>query len=120
MTRIQQPDPGTQGTSNRLGNRGEGQPFAAGAGKSGSYLDVLAPGGVRAAPDFAYCGVRGDEAAALIFCHLAFRHWADSADLAVCRFLVLHIRERMPVSRAIPASQAPVPARRAAVQRSKG
>src|SRR5690348_596938 len=43
----------TQGTSNRLGNRGEAQGVAAGAGKSGSYLDDLAPGGVRAAADSA-------------------------------------------------------------------
>jgi hypothetical protein len=35
------------------------------------------------------------------------------------RFVVLHIRDRMPVSRASPASQPPGPAR-AAVRRSKG
>ena len=36
------------------------------------------------------------------------------------RLLVLHIWEMMPVSRANPASQAPSPARRAAVRRSRG
>src|SRR5436190_19226954 len=35
------------------------------------------------------------------------------------RFVVLHIRERMPVSRASPASQASSPPRRAAVHRSE-
>jgi hypothetical protein len=32
---------------------GKAQAFAGGAGKPGRYLDDLAPGGVRAAPDFA-------------------------------------------------------------------
>src|SRR5215831_11084580 len=50
MTRIQQPGSGTQGTSNRLGNPGGRSSVCGGCGQSpGRYLDVLAPGGVRAA-----------------------------------------------------------------------
>jgi len=63
----------------------------------------------------------GDEAAALIFCPVVFRQLADSAGFSsMFRLVVLHIRERMPVSRASPASQASSPARRAAVRRSRG
>ena len=44
------------------------------------------------------------------------RQLADSAGFGgMFRLVALHIREKMPVSRASPASQAPSPARRAAL-----
>jgi hypothetical protein len=50
-----------------------------------------------------------------------FGRLAGSAGFSgMFRLVVLHIRERMPVSRGSPDSQAPSPARRAAVRRSRG
>ena len=51
---------------------------------------------------------RGSRSVFSVIC--VFRHLADSAGFSsMSRFLVLHIRERMPVSRASPASQASSP-----------
>ena len=116
MTRIRQPDSGKPRAHQIVWETGEAQGSAAGAGKPGSYLDDLAPDSVRAGPRLrvVWCGV--DEAAALIFCHVVFRQLAGSAGFSrMFRLVVLHIRERMPVSRASPATQASSPARRAAV-----
>ena len=82
-----------------------------------SYLDDLAPDSVRLPPYPR--SVVGDEAAALIFCPVVFRQPADNAvSSGMFRLVALLIRERMPVSRARPASQASSPARRAALRRS--
>ena len=51
-TRIQQPHSGKP-RAHSVGEAGKAQAFAAGTGKPSSYLDDLAPGGVRAAADFA-------------------------------------------------------------------
>jgi len=60
-----------------------------------------------------------NEAAALIICPHGFRKLADSPGFSgMFRLITLQIRERMPVSRASPASQASSPARRAALRRS--
>jgi len=51
--RIQQPVSGKARAHQIVWETGGDQPFAAGAGKPARYLDDLAPGGVRAAPDSA-------------------------------------------------------------------
>ena len=72
-------------------------------------MDDLAPDSVRAAPA-PRSVVWQDEAAAGIFCRVVFRQLADSAGLSgMFRLVVLHIQERMPVSRASPASLASQP-----------
>jgi len=75
---------------------------------TGTYLDDLAQDSARARPTPRYCG--GDEAAALILSHVVFGQLADGAAFnGMSRLVVLHIQERMPVSRGSPASQAPSP-----------
>ena len=106
MTGIRQPDSGKPRAHQIVWETGEAQGSAAGAGKSGSYLDDLAPGSVRACPRLrvVWCGrTRLPLGFSVLF---VFRQLADSAGFSrMFGLVVLHIRERMPVSRASPASQ---------------
>jgi hypothetical protein len=109
----------TQGTSNRLGNRGKLKGLRrVRANPAGIWMTwCLAAAGPPLTPR----SVVGEGEAAGLNCHRVFRRLAGSAGFgSMFRFVVLHIGDRMPVSRASPASQPPGPARRAAVRRSKG
>jgi len=88
-----------------VGN-GRSSRVCGGMGKSTQSWMTPAPGGVRAAPDSAWCDVEGDEAAALIFLSSCLPAPGRQRGFSgMSRFVALHVRERMPVSRASPASQ---------------
>jgi hypothetical protein len=117
MTRIRQTRlRETQGTSNRLGDRRSSE-VCGGCGQIGQLSGWRGARQRPGRPRFrvVWCGrTRLPLGFSVMF---VFRQLADSAAFSsMFRLVVVHLRERMPVSRASPASQAPCPARRAAAR----
>jgi hypothetical protein len=87
--------------------------------KSGSYLDDVAPGASE--PPLARRSLGGGRGSRSDFVSCCLPAAGRQRGFSSMFRLVVHdLRERMPVSRASRASQAPGPARRAAVRRSRG
>ena len=121
MTRIRQPDSGKPRAHQIVWETGEAQGSAAGAGKSGSSVDDLAPDSVRAAPGLrvVWHGGRGSRSDFLSYSFSG--SWQAARVSAVCSALLSCISGRGCLCRepARPAS-ASSPARRAAARRWRG